>query len=352
MISSLDGNDVFAISRMYEQKYRDELKDYVEVTPPLLLNIAGVTVETGSSSFKEFMILFDKIYQGRNAIVSKKKMDPYAKKSDKVRELAIKRFYESFNIGVSVDAMTIHTLPGIRKNVDEGLLQIKLEEDYRTRVGMYDLIDKRLEDWILKAENHVEKPKPERLEKIKDIKGFHQDIKDNKDTITQFDKKDSPQTKTGIYDEFMRINVNINDANVKIGMHFVPWSKIIRSNEVNYNVEDTEIKINSIIEDLHDNMDPENEITITVYDNMVKLGEQMKKLPASSTETGQNTGYTNEIIIDPSAIRYNKANYKPPVPPLTPNSSSSNGSDSESESDSGSDSDSEGDSGSDSGGDY
>jgi len=60
MISSLDGNDVFAISRMYEQKYRDELRDYVEVTPPLLLNIAGVTVETGSSSFKEFMILFDK----------------------------------------------------------------------------------------------------------------------------------------------------------------------------------------------------------------------------------------------------------------------------------------------------
>ena len=113
----------------------------------------------------------------------------------------------------------------------------------------------------------------------------------------------------------MRINVNINDANVRIGMHFVPWSKIIRSNEVNYNVEDTEIKINSIIEDLYDNMDPENEITITVYDNMVKLGEQMKKLPASSSETGSSTGYTNEIISDPSAIRYNKANYNPPVPP-------------------------------------
>ena len=118
----------------------------------------------------------------------------------------------------------------------------------------------------------------------------------------------------------MRINVNINDANVKIGMHFVPWSKIIRSNEVNYNVEETEIKINSIIEDLHDNMDPENEITITVYDNMVKLGEQMKKLPASSSETGSSTGYTNEMISDPSAIKYNKANYNPPVlpPPVPP----------------------------------
>ena len=115
MISSLDGNDVFAISRMYEQKYRDELRDYVEVTPPLLLNIAGVTVETGSSSFKEFMILFDKIYQGRNAIVSKKKMDPYAKKSDKVRELAIEKFDKSFIIGYSVDAMTTHTLTGIQK---------------------------------------------------------------------------------------------------------------------------------------------------------------------------------------------------------------------------------------------
>ena len=80
MISSLDGNDIFEMSKIYEQKYRDELKDYVEVTPPLLLNIAGVTVETGSSSFKEFMILFDKIYQGRNAIVSKKKNGPICQK--------------------------------------------------------------------------------------------------------------------------------------------------------------------------------------------------------------------------------------------------------------------------------
>ena len=311
MISSLDGNDVFAISRMYEQKYRDELKDYVEVTPPLLLNIAGVTVETGSSSFKEFMILFDKIYQGRNAIVSKKKMDPYAKKSDKVRELAIDKFDESFAIGYSVDAMTTRTLPGIRKKVEEGLVQIKLEEDYQTRDGMYQIIDDSLDEWIVMAENKVKDPKPERLAKIQEIRDYAQEIKENKDNITQYDKKDSPQTKTGIYDEFMRINVNINDANVKIGMHFVPWSKIIRSNEVNYNVEETEIKINSIIEDLHDNMDPENEITITVYDNMVKLGEQMKKLPASSIKTVQNTGYTNEIISDPSAIKYNKANYNP-----------------------------------------
>ena len=264
-------------------------------------------------------------------------MDPYVKKSDKVRELTIEKFDKSFIIGYSVDAMTTHTLPGIRKKVDNGLLQIKLEEDYLTRVGMYEVIDKSLEDWILMAENRVKTPQPERIDKIQEIKDYHQVfIKEKKDTIIQFDKKDSPQTKSGIYDEFMRINVNINDAIVRIGMHFVPWSKIIRSNEVNYNVEDTEIKINSIIEDLHDNMDPENEITITVHDNMVKLGEQMKKLPASSSETGSSTGYTNEIISDPSAIRYNKANYKPPVPPLTPNSSS-NGSDSES--DGGSDSD-------------
>ena len=311
MISSLDGNDVFAISRIYEKKYRDELKDYVEVTPPLLLNIAGMTVETGSSSFKEFMILFDKIYQGRNAIVSKKKMDPYAKKSDKVRELAIDKFDESFAIGYSVDAMTTRTLPGIRKKVEEGLVQIKLEEDYQTRDGMYQIIDDSLDEWIVMAENKVKDPKPERLAKIQEIRDYAQEIKENKDNITQYDKKDSPQTKTGIYDEFMRINVNINDANVKIGMHFVPWSKIIRSNEVNYNVDDTESKIDLIIEDLKDNMDQENEITITVYDNMVKLGEQMKKLPASSSETGRNTGYTNEIISDPSAIKYNKANYNP-----------------------------------------
>jgi len=98
MISSLDGNDVFSISRMYQQKYQDELKDYIEVTPPLLLNIAGVTVQTGSSSFKEFMILFDKIYLGTYAMVSKKRIDPNAKKSNQQREIAIAKFDKSFSL--------------------------------------------------------------------------------------------------------------------------------------------------------------------------------------------------------------------------------------------------------------
>ena len=71
MISSLDGNDVFSMSRKCQQKYQDELKGYIEVTPPLLLNIAGVTIETGTSSFKEFMILFNKIYETNSSILAK-----------------------------------------------------------------------------------------------------------------------------------------------------------------------------------------------------------------------------------------------------------------------------------------
>ena len=61
-------------------------------------------------------------------------------------------------------------------------------------------------------------------------------------------------------------------------------------------------------------------MTSTVHDNMIKLGKQMKKLPSSSSETVRPTVMKNEIINDPSAIRYNKADYSfevkpPPVPP-------------------------------------
>ena len=147
MISSLDGNDVFAMSRMYQKKYEDELKDYVEVTPPLLLNVAGVTVETGSSSFKEFMILFDKIYEGTKTIGSKKQMDPQTQKSDEIRELTISKFDKEFNIedavGVSIAKISDFTGPNVGKIVDKGVIQIQVEEDYLTRVGMYNVIDKK-----------------------------------------------------------------------------------------------------------------------------------------------------------------------------------------------------------------
>jgi len=318
MISSLDGNDVFAMSRIYEQKYRDELKDYVEVTPPLLLNVAGVTVETGSSSFKEFMILFDKIYEGTKTIGSKKQMDPQTQKSDEIRELSISKFDTEFNFDAAgVAKITERTGPKVGEIVDKGVIQIQVEEDYLTRVGMYNVIDKKWSDWIEEASNYNKTTaSTERKQRIQDIQSNYEVYKANRDIFTKFDKVNSTQTKSGIYDEYTKLNVNINNALVRMETNFVPWSKIIRSNEVKYNQTETENKIDKILDELSKNIDKDVEITGNVSKNMLKLGNRMKKLPASNGETVAQI--KNEIISDPQFLKYNKADYDLPTQPATP----------------------------------
>lgn len=309
MISSLDGNDIFSISRMYQQKYQDELKDYVEVTPPLLLNIAGITVETGSSSFKEFMILFTKIYESIKSIGSKKIIDPNAKKSEKVRDISIDKFDKAFKLtDVGVSKIGDTTLPRLTALVNDGVTAIQLEEDYLTRVGMYEVIDGRLTEWLNNAYAYdLKTVSPERTERLKEIELYHATFNENQDTITRFDKQNSSDTKAGIYDEYMKLNNNINEALARMDSHFVPWSKIVRSNEVKYNQTETENKIDIAVYELEENMDPAFEITNTVFVNMLKLAEQIKRLPSSKGETV--TRINNEITSDPNAIRYNKAVY-------------------------------------------
>ena len=97
--------------------------------------------------------------------------------------------------------------------------------------------------------------------------------------------------------------------------NFVPWSKIIRSNEVKYNQTETENKIDIILDALSKNIDKDVEITGNVSKNMLKLGNQMKKLPASNGETVAQI--KNEIISDPQFLKYNKADYdtEPTTPP-------------------------------------
>ena len=263
MISSLDGNDIFALSRMYQKKYEDELKDYVEVTPPLLLNVAGVTVEAGSSSFKEFMILFDKIYEGTKTIGSKKQMDPQTQKSDEIRELSISKFDTEFNLedAAGIVRITERTEPKVGEIVDKGVIQIQVEEDYLTRVGMYNVIDKKWSEWIEEASNYNKKTaSDDRKQRIKDIQSNYEDFKANRDIFTKFDKVNSTQTKYGIYDEYTKLNVNINNALVRMETNFVPWSKIIRSNEVKYNQTETENKLDIILDALSKNIDKDVEI--------------------------------------------------------------------------------------------
>ena len=172
MISSLDGNDVFSMSRKYQQKYQDELTGYIDVTPPLLLNITGVTIETGTSSFKEFMMLFEKIYQGSNSIVAKRQLDPNAKLSSEARAMELKAYKDGLDFKTIKSSSMSHTrtIRPLFAYLEAQEIKIALQEDYLLRKGMFDTADTQLGEWITLLEQQKPKPSTERKEHIETVK--------------------------------------------------------------------------------------------------------------------------------------------------------------------------------------
>ena len=69
-IKTLEGNDIFEVSRIFQKMYENALDDYVEIVPPNITKAAAINEKT-SASFKDFTIIWNKIIAYSNAYAYK-----------------------------------------------------------------------------------------------------------------------------------------------------------------------------------------------------------------------------------------------------------------------------------------
>ena len=86
-ISSLKGNDVFEMSLLYQKMYENSLDDYIEVVPSTI-SLSASKIEENNSSFREFLVLWNKIvaysdmFNYRYTVEARPKVKPVEDLSD------------------------------------------------------------------------------------------------------------------------------------------------------------------------------------------------------------------------------------------------------------------------------
>ena len=127
-----------------------------------------------------------------------------------------------------------NTITPLKIYLDTQETEIALQNDYLLRKGMFNIVDTELGEWMGFLEKERPDPSKQRVGHLDTINVIKKMWLENRDDITKYEK-DSPHTKSGIYDINMKLNVNIDDALARMESNFIPWSKLVRSNEVKYN---------------------------------------------------------------------------------------------------------------------
>ena len=276
-ISSLEGNDIFAISRIFQEMYENELDDYVEVNPPQVANISSRN-EKGSTSFKDFIILWNKI-------------------------VAHARAY-GFKNGPQFTPLNDAQIRGIKAMIDDVFKGSTSKEDkyvglksalpHRNSPGLGDAINeavKAIQSEINATADSIAAQRVMYEETVRILDRFlaekdgieNDNILITQEVRTRFINTNSGLTDTTIngaskpvqlYEELRHLKVALDDALSRLQSNFVMWNSLIISQAIDYTKRkpemDAEMKVidtglaSSVLKD-------------PLYDEVMKQKDELKK---------------------------------------------------------------------------
>ena len=241
-IKTLEGNDIFEVSRIFQKMYENALDDYVEVVPPNITRAAAINEKT-SASFKDFTILWNKIIAYSNAYAYKYNLpgreivdapNSITKDDeDAASEYVIELFKD---IGIHKDGKSPSiSASSLAYNFETVLEEINGRINHEQTNGREIIAGVLLRETRIIANKFLtkkEKTSSGNQTFLEMTDRFNVFIEATKG-ISYAHKSDSKDSR--VYDELNNLNNPLIDAISRLEEHFVPWNDLIMSGSIKYN---------------------------------------------------------------------------------------------------------------------
>jgi len=234
-VQDQEGNDVFEMARLFQKMYENALDDYTEVLPAEISNFETKR-EKNVDSFKEFVVLFNKIVGYSDEITFTEGLNPPGNYREGV-DAALEDVQ-----GLTPTYAGSKQIPAIMDRAS-GMIS-RQDIDYDTRDGYKKTILDIMNNWLQR--NIKNKEKDPYVDVKNRVEAFKVQIQEEPADVLNDYRRTDMNKDSKLYIALTKLNTSIIEANEQMKKQYNAWNTSVLSGEIFLKREEIDSELKTI----------------------------------------------------------------------------------------------------------
>jgi len=234
-VQDQEGNDVFEMARLFQKMYENALDDYTEVLPAEISNFETKR-EKNVDSFKEFVVLFNKIVGYSDEITFTEGLNPPGNYREGV-DAALEDVQ-----GLTPTYAGSKQIPAIMDKAS-GMIS-RQDIDYDTRDGYKKTILDIMNNWLQR--NIKNKEKDPYVAVKNRVEAFKVQIQEEPADVLNDYRRTDMNKDSKLYIALTKLNTSIIEANEQMKKQYNAWNTSVLSGEIFLKREEIDSELKTI----------------------------------------------------------------------------------------------------------